>query len=70
MGTGKGTFLLLAREKTNGKLSVNPIFFLSFSCKRILPYRAALRSNKNLLPLAKIRFLEGLNGVMAFTAIG
>ena len=26
-GTGKGTFLLLAREKTNGKLSINPIFF-------------------------------------------
>ena len=69
MGTGKGTFLLLAREKTNGKLSIIPIFF-SFSRERILPYLAALRSNTNLLPLAKIRFLEGLNGVMAFTAIG
>ena len=55
MGTGKGTFLLLAREKTNGKLSINPIFF-SFSRERILPYLAALRSNTNLLPLAKIRF--------------
>ena len=44
MGTGKGTFLLLAREKKNGKLSVNPIF-LSFSRERILPYLAALRSN-------------------------
>ena len=57
MGTGKGTFLLLAREKTNGKLSINPIFF-SFSRERILPYLAALRSNTNLLPLAKIRFLR------------
>ena len=57
MGTGKGTFLLLAREKTNGKLSINPIFFL-FSRERILPYLAALRSNTNLLPLAKIRFLR------------
>lgn len=27
MGTGKGTFLLLAREKTNWKLSINPFFF-------------------------------------------
>ena len=25
-GTGKETFLLLAREKTNGKLSINPIY--------------------------------------------
>ena len=33
MGTGKGTFLLLAREKTNGKLSINPFFL--FSCERI-----------------------------------
>ena len=55
MGTGKGTFLLLAREKTNGKLSINPIFF-SFSRERILPYLAALRSNTNLLPLAKIGY--------------
>ena len=35
MGTGKGTFLLLAREKTNGKLSVNPIFFVIFAWKNI-----------------------------------
>ena len=43
MGTWKGTFLLLAREKRNWKLSINPIFF-SFSRERILPYLAALRS--------------------------
>ena len=57
-GTGKGTFLLLGREKMNGKLSVNLFFYFEFSRERILPYLAALRSNTNLLPLPKIRFLR------------
>ena len=35
-GTGKGTFLLLGREKMNGKLSGNLFFFLEFSRERIL----------------------------------
>ena len=34
------------------------LFFFKFSRERILPYFAALRSNTNLLPLAKIRFLR------------
>ena len=56
-GTGKGTFLLLGREKMNGKLSGNLFFFFwNFRGKEY--YLAALRSNTNLLPLAKIRFLR------------
>ena len=40
MGTGKGTFLLLAREKTNWKLSINPFFFI-FAWKNITLFRCA-----------------------------
>ena len=40
-GTGKGTFLLLAREKTNGKLSINLIFFVIFVGENITLSRCA-----------------------------
>ena len=40
-GTGKGTFLLLAREKTNGKLSINLIFIVIFVGKNITLSRCA-----------------------------
>ena len=41
-GTGKGTFLLLGREKMNGKLSVNLFFFWNFRGKEY--YLISLRS--------------------------
>ena len=45
-GTAKGTFLLLAREKTNGKLSINPFFFGNFRGKEY--YLISLHSIQTL----------------------
>ena len=54
-GQGREHFCYLREKKQMGSYLLT-LFFFSFSRERILPYLAALRSNTNLLPLAKIRF--------------
>ena len=56
-GQGREHFCYLREKKQMGSYLLT-LFFLSFSRERILPYLAALRSNTNLLPLAKTRFLR------------